>query len=246
MLSKADLHMHTIFSDGLMSPEALVEYVATKTDLRVIAVTDHDTMAGALVARGYCEHFPDEFGHLEVIIGSEITSADGDILALFIEEDIPPKLSAAETVERIHAQGGVAIAAHPYASLLPYFGIDGMKGLGKLIKEVPLDGVETRNGTPTEFFSNPYTGFINRRNLKHAKTGGSDGHYLPTVGSTYTLFEGETAADLRRAIEEKTTRAGGRVYSPFYIFTILRDLLSRKLPTHTIESHHKEAWLGIT
>src|SRR5262249_16827629 len=136
---KADIHIHTIFSDGLMSPEALVEFAATQTDLRVIAVTDHDTMAGGLVARAYRHYFPNDFGHLDVIVGPEITSRDGDILALFINEDIPPKLSAAETVERIHAQGGLAVAAHPYAFAFSLIGKEGMQGVKGLIRTVPFD-----------------------------------------------------------------------------------------------------------
>jgi len=186
--SKADLHIHTIFSDGLMTPEALIEFVGTQTDLQVIAVTDHDTIAGALVARVYAERFPDDFHNLEVIVGAEITSADGDILALFIEADIPPKLSVAETVECIHEQGGIAIAAHSNAHLLHYFGIEGMKGAGKYIKTIPFDGVEVRNATPTEIYANWVTTYSNRTGQKLAETGGSDGHYLPTVGNAYTIF----------------------------------------------------------
>ncbi|MEO8396155.1 MAG: PHP domain-containing protein, partial [Chloroflexota bacterium] len=160
--NKADIHIHTTFSDGLMSPEALVEFAATKTDLRVIAVTDHDTMAGALVAKAYRDTFANDFGHLDVIVGSEITSHEGDILALFIDEDIPHGLSAAETVARIHARGGLAIAAHPYTFAFSLIGIGGMRGVKGLIGQVAFDGVEERNGTPTEFFSNMWTQRRNR------------------------------------------------------------------------------------
>lgn len=239
---KADIHMHTIFSDGLMTPEALIEFVAEKTDLSVIAVTDHDTIAGALVAQAYRNRFADDFAHLEVIIGEEVTSRDGDILALFVEEEIPPGLSAAETIERIHDIGGLAIAAHPFAHLLPFVGIEGMKGAGRKIRSLPFDGVETRNATPTEFFSNPLTGAVNRLGKRHARTGGSDGHYLPTVGTAYTVFPGSTADDLRKAIERRETRAGGRVYSPFLIFAVLRDLLSRRIPVREMDVRRASAW----
>lgn len=219
----------------------MVEYVAEKTDLRVIAVTDHDTLAGARVAQAYCRHFPDDFGHLEVIIGSEITSADGDILALFIEQDIPRGLSAAETVEHIHAQGGLAVAAHPYAAVFPLLGMEGMQGVKGLIRQLPFDGVEVRNATPTEFLTNPLTAW-KKRAIKSASTGGSDTHYLPTVGSTYTWFPGETAADLRHAIETQQTRAGGHVYSPFYIVSVLRDLMSRHLPVRDVNKVRGSQW----
>lgn len=231
---KADIHMHTIFSDGLMTPEALVEHVIFETDLDVIAVTDHDTISGALIASAYARYYKETFRPFEVIIGTEVTSADGDILALFVEEDIPPKLSAEETIGLIHAQGGLAIAAHPFSHAPTLLRMDGMKGAGELIKTLPFDGVEVRNATPTEFFSNRITAFNNRRWAKRAETGGSDGHYLPTVGRSYTVFSGNTAADLRRAIETRQTRAGGRIYSPFLITSLLRDLISQRLPAHTI------------
>jgi len=240
-LSKADLHIHTFFSDGLMSPETLVEYVVEKTDLRVIAITDHDTVAGSLVAQAYWRRFPQDFGRLEVITGAEVTSADGDILALFIEDDIPPGLSAAETVERIHAQGGLAVAAHPYAFMFGLLGLDGMKGVGDQISTVDFDGVEVRNATPSEFFSNRRTGWVNRK-ARRAATGGSDTHYLPTVGSTYTLFPGTTSQDLRHAIETCQTRAGGREYSPFLIQALLRDLFSRRLPYRHINAGRAADW----
>lgn len=207
--SKADLHIHTIFSDGLMTPEVLIEHVATKTDLRVIAITDYDTIAGGLIAQAFCERFLKDFGHLQVIVGEEVTSAEGDILALFIDRDILPGLSAAETIQQIHAAGGLAIAAHPYATLLGWLGMDGMSGVGRKLRTLPLDAVETRNATPTELFTNLLTAIVNRRGPAHTVTGGSDTHYLPTVGSTYTLFAGSTAEDLRRAIEQKQTMAGG-------------------------------------
>lgn len=240
-IGKADIHIHTIFSDGLMSPEALVEFVLYKTDLDVIAVTDHDTIAGAQVAHAYVKYFKDTFRPLEVIVGSEITSTDGDILALFIEDDIPSGLPAIETVDLIHQQGGLAIAAHPFSHSPLLLRIDGMKGVQRLIESVPFDGVEVRNGTPTELFSNWITTFQNRRGGKRAETGGSDGHYLPTVGKAHTRFPGTTAQDLRYAIESKKSSAGGHIYSPFLIVRLIRDLLSRQIPVHKLPDE-RHAW----
>jgi len=224
---KADVHIHTTCSDGLMTPEALVDYVVKHTDLDVIAVTDHDTTEGAHRARAYARrHYPD----FEVIIGQEVTSAECDILALYIHEDIPAGLSAEESIRRIHAQGGLAIAAHPYAFVMPMIGVDGMKGAGDRIKDLPFDGVEAINATPSEWLTNRRTQANNRRWQNLAETGGSDGHYLPTVGSAHTVFMGRTAADLRAALEARTTRAIGRVYSPLLIFNVVFDWLTGRLP----------------
>lgn len=239
---KADLHIHTIFSDGLMSPEALVEFVVYKTDLNVIAVTDHDTTAGARVAQAYVQHFQSRFRPLEVIIGTEVTSADGDILALFVEDEIAPGQSAAETVAAIHAQGGLAIAAHPFAHAPLLLGIDGMKGARRLIQTVKFDGVEVRNATPTEWLSNRITWHNNRRWQRQSETGGSDGHYLPTVGAAYTRFPGTSALELRRALEGGQTAAGGHCYSPLLIIRLLRDLFTRQLPTHKLPAE-RSTWL---
>lgn len=231
---KADIHIHTIFSDGLMSPEALVEFVLFETELDVIAVTDHDTIAGARVAQAYVNYFQAEFRPLDVVIGAEVTSADGDILALFIEDDIPSGKTATETVDLIHAQGGLAIAAHPFSHSPFLLRIDGMKGVQRLIETVPFDGVEVRNATPTEWVSNRIASWHNRRGTCRPETGGSDGHYLPTVGRAYTQFQGHTAQDLRQSILSGQTSAGGRIYSPFLIVRLLRDLLSRRIPVHQL------------
>ncbi|MFN8531803.1 MAG: PHP domain-containing protein [Anaerolineae bacterium] len=240
---KADLHAHTFFSDGLMSPEALVEYAVTQTDLNIIAVTDHDTVAGALIAAAYARTFSRDFRPFEVIVGTEVTSADGDILALFVEQDIPPKLSASETVAAVHEQGGIAIAAHPFAHAPILLRGDGMKGVGRLIAEVPFDAVEVRNGTPTEFVSNRLTRFRNRRWARLAETGGSDTHYMPTIGSTHTCFPGTTAAELRAAIEAKQTAAGGHVYSPFLIVNLIRQLLNQELPVRHLPVERSSRWM---
>jgi hypothetical protein len=215
MMNKADLHIHTTFSDGLMTPEAVVEYVATKTDLRVIAITDHDTIEGALAARRYQRRHQREYGHVEIIIGAEITSREGDIVGLYLSKDVPSGMSATETVEAIHAQGGLAIAVHPYSFMLPTV----VKGVRGRLHAVPFDGVEIRNGAPTEFPSNYMAQWLNRRREARPEVGGSDAHYLPTVGQTFTLFPGHTAVDLRRAVETGKVKAGGQVYS---LFTLAR------------------------
>ncbi len=240
--SKADLHMHSTYSDGLMTPEALVEYVAANTDLSVIAVTDHDTMEGSRVARAYAQHFADEFGGLEVLLGSEITSADCDIVALFIEEDIPKGLSAAETVERIHAQGGLAIAVHPYSFVLELLGDDGMRGAREHIRDVPFDAVEVVNGTPTELFMNPLTRYNNRRWANRPETAGSDAHYIRSLGCAYTLFPGSTAADLRHAIENAEIIPQGSIYNPLLALNLAWDGLTRRIPVHTLPPTRAAEW----
>lgn len=120
-LSKADLHTHTVHSDGAATVPDLLAHVAERTDLRVIAVTDHDSIAGARQAA----HLARDFG-VEVIVGEEISTADGHLLALFIDTYLPPGRPAAETISGIHVQGGLAIAPHPFDRSVPSLGRFGL------------------------------------------------------------------------------------------------------------------------
>ena len=136
-------------------------YIAEKTGkgikFKIIAITDHDTIEGGLVAKDYYDDMHGD-NELEIIIGAELTSANGHIVALNLKENIPPKLSAQETIDAIHEQGGIAIAAHPY-SYLPF--LKEFKGVGKLIYDEVVgkkfDAVEIRNSNPTETINNHIT-----------------------------------------------------------------------------------------
>lgn len=224
-LSKADVHIHTTFSDGLNEPEAVVNYVLTQTDLSVIAITDHNTIDGARVAYDYWHKHRHEFRELEVIKGVEVSSSNGHILGLFLEEDIPMNMSPADTVAAIHEQGGLAIAAHPFTHLLPF---TDFHGVGRRIAHLPLDGVEARSSVPTELYANWMTMFYNQRHARHASLGSSDAHYLTMIGKTYTLFPGKTAQDFRQAVLNKTVRDGGRINGLVMVGQVVAHLLRRR------------------
>jgi predicted metal-dependent phosphoesterase TrpH len=106
----ADLHLHTTHSDGLVSPEKLIERLHEEGKFNIIAVTDHDLIGGAFKARDYAKK---RGLKIEVMVGTEISTRHGHIVALGVEKLIPKFKSAEETVQLIHAQGGLAIAAHP-------------------------------------------------------------------------------------------------------------------------------------
>lgn len=188
-VGRADLHMHTTLSDGAATPAQVANLLA-RGDLAVAAVTDHDTVEGALrVREALAGRGP------EIVVGSEVSSADGHLLALFVDRDVPRGLSARETVEIIHERGGLAIAVHPYFP---------MCSLGDLVAILPFDGIEVANGTPLGELAN-------RRAVRRltasarAVVGGSDAHLLAAVGHVRTHFPGRTAADLRLAIERGAT-----------------------------------------
>jgi predicted metal-dependent phosphoesterase TrpH len=202
--SKADLHIHSSESDGLASPEQIVEHAATCTDLAVIAVTDHNTILGGLRARDAAAHFPG----VEVVVGSEISSKWGHILGLYLEEDVPAGLSAAGTIAAINEQGGIAIVAHPFANRA--FGPFGLKSIGDRVGDLAFQAMEVYNSSPYLVRANHLAAKAFTAGQGVAATGGSDAHVLKAVGTGYTLFRGTSAEDLRRSIGELETcaRAG--------------------------------------
>jgi predicted metal-dependent phosphoesterase TrpH len=108
-LIRVDLHNHTHFSpDSILTPEQFVRE-ARKRRLDIAAITDHNTIRGALAVRDLAD-FP-------VIVGEEVRSEDGEILGLFLTEDVPKGLPASETIARIKGQGGIAGVPHPFDSL---------------------------------------------------------------------------------------------------------------------------------
>jgi predicted metal-dependent phosphoesterase TrpH len=198
---RADLHVHTIWSDGAQRPETIVEAAQGRVD--VVAITDHDEIRGALRARDFAREHP-ELG-VGVVVGEEISTLNGHLLGLFLEACVPPGLTALETISEIHAQGGLAVAAHPFH---PIRGVSrGHVSIGRMIRDLPLDAIEAVNNAGV--FSAPYNAWAALRNLELMLpvTAGSDAHDVWYLGSAVTRFEGVDVADLRRALLAGRTRA---------------------------------------
>ena len=105
-----DLHIHSCYSDGRDGVYNILKF-ATKRGLDGIAITDHNTLKGSIAAQRLIHD-----RKLEIILirGAEITTSEGHLLALGVE-DLPPRSrSPEETIEIIHDQGGISIVPHPY------------------------------------------------------------------------------------------------------------------------------------
>lgn len=207
-LGKADLHIHSNYSDGKPTIPEILDYVENFTDLDIIAITDHDTTIGAQEAQKICEKKNYRF---KIIVGEEISSQQGHILGLYLKKEIPAGLSARKTIKEIHAQGGVAIASHPFEhnrfNSPKMINMDGV-GMATLIRERHFfDGIEIVNGTPTLNDENIRAAALNKTVLGLAETGSSDAHIVEVVGHAYTLFEGKTAKDLKKALLSRQTQA---------------------------------------
>ena len=108
---KMDLHMHTHFSHDSGAPSKSIVNRCVKAGLNYIAVTDHNSIRGALEVRDLAP-FP-------VIVGEEIKSSGGDIIGLFLEEEVPRGLSPMDTVDAIKQQGGLVMVPHPFDRYRP-------------------------------------------------------------------------------------------------------------------------------
>lgn len=215
--SAADLHVHTTASDGTASPAAVLEWASEATNLSVIAICDHNTNEGAHEAAAIASRY-----RVEVIVGQEVESADGHILGLWTPHRINPGLSADETVRAIHTQGGLAVAAHPFAPR--WWHKHGLcRGERTVYESTPFDGVEVANSTPLLFLANFHARRFWRSNRDRlAATGGSDAHMLSAIGTSRTIFRGSTAQDLRRALETRTTWGWGPSFQPLRVLRYAR------------------------
>jgi predicted metal-dependent phosphoesterase TrpH len=168
----ADLHVHTTYSkDSLITPKDLV-YYSKKRGLNAVAVTDHNQLDGALkIAK--------ETNFL-VIPGMEVSSSDGHIVALNVQELIPKGFSAAETVELIHRAGGVAIACHPYV----YF-----KGCLRGNVCSTFDAIEVINARAFPFKRSVKKAEETAKRFSLSRVAGTDAHYGPQIGYGYTVIE---------------------------------------------------------
>jgi predicted metal-dependent phosphoesterase TrpH len=205
-LGRADLHIHTRASDGIDPITAILDHVEHRTDLDVIAITDHERIDAALAARTMAR----DLGlRAEVVVGEEVSTLGGHLLALFIEERVRPLRSLRTTIAEIHEGGGLAIPAHP---LVPYPLCAQGWVLRRLIHDrdsrVRPDAIEAFNPT---MLGRPWHGRVVRFAAEQGlpTIGNSDSHQASAVGTGWSTFPGRTAEDLRAAILEGTTHHHG-------------------------------------
>lgn len=200
----ADIHIHSSVGDGMADIPQILEFVEAKTALDVIAITDHDKIEGSYQAR---ELAAKRGYHFEVVTGMEVTTLEGHLLALFLESPVPSLQPLANTIEAIHAQGGLCIVPHPMSWLTESVSQQSLERiLTSKEQGLYLDGIETINATIVGRISNRLAKSFNEKH-KLAETGGSDAHFLIAVGSAFTLFPGRSAEELKRSLLERTTQA---------------------------------------
>lgn len=173
---RLEFHCHTVFSkDSLTSPQKLVRTCRRKGIDRVV-VTDHNTIAGARAAQALDPEL--------VIVGEEIMTTRGEILAAFLTEEVPPFLSPQETLKRLKEQGAFISVSHPFDRLR-----NGAWQEADLLEILPdVDAIEVFNSRCMDpQFNRDAREFAEKHNV--AGTVGSDAHAAFELGRSLLLLE---------------------------------------------------------
>ncbi|WP_455368071.1 PHP domain-containing protein [[Eubacterium] cellulosolvens] len=202
---KWDLHIHTIYSavpgfpflrDSFNRFEDIVR-VAQKKGIDGVGITDHNTIRGAV---GFKEYVKRRNINLQVVIGEEVRTLSGDVIALDIDQEIPPKRTVQETVEIIKECNGLSVAAHPYA----------YNGIGEiLVRSNRFDLIETINACCPESVNILAQRLASQLSL--SGIGGSDAHRPEVIGNGYTQVSDNK--HIRESLENGRTQVHGYVTS---------------------------------
>lgn len=232
-LGSADLHMHSTYSDGMATPEEILHHVQHSTELDVIALTDHDVIEGSLCMRDLWAKGDYRF---DFIVGEEISTKQGHMLALFIEKRIQPGLSIERSIDLVHEQGGLAIVAHPLNRIFRHSCQRHVLNRISASKDVWLDGIETWNASFCGIGANRVAMRANREGYHWAEVGNSDAHTLTAIGSGCTWFEGENAQDVRNSIETGLTAPGGKLWPVNDYLRLMQHLIGQRT-IRTLKMH---------
>lgn len=212
---KIELHSHThyshqtkVFFDGINSPKDMVRAAAAK-GLDAIVITDHDTLEGYAKAKQYAKKYG-----IKLICGEEVTSRDGHILAIGINEVVPPRLSAEETVDLIRQQGAISISPHPFD----------ITQAGLQEKARVCDAVEVFNAQNLDRVSN-----IRARNYvvmhKKAETAGSDAHSTAMIARGFVSVDASDTDNIIKLIKKNKAT----LHTQYTPLNVIRDLAIRRL-----------------
>jgi len=191
MRYRVEFHCHTIYSkDSLVEPADLVK-TARARGLDRLVITDHNTIRGALVAKKLDPEL--------VIVGEEIMTTQGELLAAFVKEEIPKGLTPLEVIHRLREQQAFISVSHPFDKNRN----GAWKEENLLTIALLVDAIETFNA---RCGLNAYNEQAKRfaRKYQLAETVGSDAHTLPEIGRAIQIVEAfsdasELSSNLRQA-----------------------------------------------
>ncbi|MGH2355641.1 MAG: CehA/McbA family metallohydrolase [Chloroflexota bacterium] len=207
---RIDFHSHTGHSSDSLLPARVLLNMAVRRGLAAIAVTDHNSLGGALQAQALVEHEPERFGNLLILAGEEVMTVEGELIGLFLREPIPRDLTPEQTIEQIRAQGGLVLVPHPFdrlrGSRIRATALERIVGL--------VDAIEVFNARTTLRADNQLAlDFACRHNL--VAVAGSDAHVPWEVGKGYVEVDAPPATEPQALLAQlRTGRVGGVLSSP--------------------------------
>lgn len=210
-LGKADVHIHSIASDGTASAAQILDYVECRTDLDVVAIADHERIEAAVE----CQRLAIERGsRVQIVVAEEVTTRSGHLLGVFLQARLRRSQRLETTVAEIHDQGGLAIVPHPFSAFT--LGMRKHAIMRVYLSADPLvywDALEGFNPSTAGRYGRGATARI-AAELGLPLVGNSDAHTLDTIGDGHTLFPGTTAEDYRQAILAGTTSGSSITWGP--------------------------------
>lgn len=202
-----DLHAHTRFSDGFLSPMELV-LAAKRQHLDAIAVTEHNLLFPATMAAWFSELVDGPI----ILRGQEVTSRDYHLIAVGLSERVAPQRDLRAVVDEVHRQGGLAIAAHPTQRYWPAFeAVRDELDAAEVVHPAAFSGSEA-------FSWADMVDFFEREGRKPlTAVGSSDFHFFRSLGICRTeVFVEERSKDaILAALRDGATRVrapNGRLF----------------------------------
>lgn len=198
---RVEFHCHTQYStDSLLSIEGLLS-AARRNNLERVVITDHNTIAGAQLAQSLDPE--------RIIVGEEIMTTEGELLAAFVSEEVPPGLSAEETIARLRRQGAFISVSHPFDRMRKgHWRIEALRQIAPLI-----DAIETFNARClVSVYNHQAAAFAEGLGLP--ATVGSDAHTAFELGKAVMILPSfHDAASLKASVRQ--ARYEVRSASPF-------------------------------
>lgn len=190
-----DTHIHSKYSKDSITPlEDIIKY-SQKIGLNAIAITDHDEIEGTWAIRKL------EHDGLILIPGEEVSSTEGHIVALGITDYIKPMQTPAETIDQIHDNAGIAIAAHPYCFY--------RSGIGDIVRSLDVDAMETKNSRFILGASNYLAKKVSEKD-NIPEIGASDAHFPKGIARCYTeIPDCDSVDEIIKNIKKGNTKAHG-------------------------------------
>lgn len=193
---KVDLHTHSQQSPDGSLRRADYQSILDRGLLDVIAITDHNSIS-------FAQKLHTELGE-KIIVGEEITAREGEIIGLYLKEVVPAGLSAADTADRIHKQGGLVYIPHPFETVRKGLPLAALENISDAV-----DIIEVHNGRAIQNKSNEAADWAKLYQLPGAAS--SDAHGKVGWGKTYSSIE---EVPTRDTLAEQLMKATYTVGSP--------------------------------